>query len=158
MSFAASPAPEQQVNLGPSLPQPGGKPPYRPAVAGKIGFFLSPIAAAFVVRQNLKRTGHIQKANKVLIITILSSIPLSALLMVLSAGPAKLVGIVMEIGTAMFFPGLQQAEFNEWQATHPDTVPSSGWSALGPGIAGLVLFFAIAFLVAMFLPEAWMSD
>ncbi|MGH9522978.1 MAG: hypothetical protein ACRD3E_10640 [Terriglobales bacterium] len=126
-------------------------------MSGKIGFFLGPVAAALVVRENLKRTGHKLRANKVLLLTVLATIPLTILLMILSAGAAKLLGFVMEIGTALFFPPLQEAEFNEWQAAHPDVAPSSGWSAIGAGLLGLVLFFAIAIAVGIFLPDALIS-
>jgi hypothetical protein len=61
--------------------------------------------------------------------------------------PGALSGFVAEIAFLLFFPVFMGGPFREWQAAHPDANPSSGWSAIGWGLVGAVLFLVIVLLV-----------
>ncbi len=137
--------------LGPPLPQEMSKPPFRPKAAGTIGFFFSFIAGAVVSVISLRRMGHSQKAKRILWITMLGAVPLATILMLIPAAFGRFFGIGLEVASLLIFPKIQDQEFSQWQAAHPEVVPSSGWKALGWGFAGLAAFFAIAMAMGILL-------
>jgi hypothetical protein len=61
------------------------------------------------------------------------------------------VGLGLEGVGFLVFPKIQDQEFREWEATHPDVVPSSGWKALGWRFAGLAAFVAIFIAIGILL-------
>ena len=64
---------------------------------------------------------------------------------------SRILGLAAEASAYATFQRVQSGDFSEWQAANPDLSPSSGWKAIGAGIAGFILFVLIAFLVAFFL-------
>jgi hypothetical protein len=120
------------------------KPPFRPKAAGTIGFFFSIVAGALVSVISLRRMGHSQKAKKVLWITVLATIVIAIILILTPLRLGRLVGLGLEGVWYFVFPKIQDQEFRQWQAMHPDVLPSSGWKALGWAFLGIVMFFVIA--------------
>jgi uncharacterized membrane protein len=114
------------VNLGPPLPQETPKPPFRPQVAGRIGFFFSIVAGALVSIVSLRRMGHSEKAKKVLWITVLSAAVIAVILPFVPDALGRPVGLGLEVAWYFVFPKIQDQEFQEWQATHADIDPTSG--------------------------------
>ncbi len=145
-----------QVSLGPSLPQEATKPPYRPKVAGKIGFFFGPLAGALVVAVNLRRMGHADKAKRTLVSTFLLAIPASVILIRTPDPFGKFAGLAIEFACLLIFPPLQEAAFADWQTAHQGVSPSNGWRSIGWGILGVLLFFALIVAVAVALPR-WLT-
>lgn len=139
------------VNLGPPLPQETPKPPFRPQVAGTIGFFFSIVAGAVVSIISLRRMGHSDKAKKVLWITVLSAALIAVILHLMPYALGRLFGLGLEVAWYFVFPRIQDREFQQWQATHADVEPTSGWKALGWGFLGSVLLLAIISVVAVIL-------
>ncbi len=137
--------------LAPPLPQEMPKPPFRPQVAGTIGFFFSIVAGALVSVISLRRMGHSQKAKKILWITMLGAIAIAPILFLIPPARGRLFGLALEGVWYFVFPKIQDQEFNQWQAAHADLAPSSGWKALGWGFVGIAVFFVIAVLVGMLL-------
>jgi Na+/H+-dicarboxylate symporter len=135
----------------PPLPQEMQKPPFRPGTAGKIGFFFGVVAGALVSAISLRRMGHPQKARKVIWITLLGAIALSAILLLVPDILGRLVGLGLEIVWYFIFPKIQDEEFQQWEATHREIAPSSGWKALGWGFIGTAVFLAIFFVMAILL-------
>ncbi len=138
-------------SVGPTLAAEMLKPPYRPKVAGKIAFFFGPVAGALVSVINLRRFGSPLKATRVLRWTLLGAVALAALLIIIPDFLGRLVGLGAEIAFYMIYPGLQEREFDEWQAAHPEIEPLNGWKALGWGVLGLVIFGIIIVLVGIVL-------
>ena len=154
MSSSAPGTGQEPYYLGPtSVADRAQKPPYRPAVSGKIGFFFGPPAAAMVLYVNLRRMGHADKAKRIMSRTLLAAIPIGIILMRVPDPFGKFVGLGIEIATALIFPPLQQAEFAAWQAANPDVRPSNGWRAIGLGLLGLLGFFILLFVLAILLPD-----
>jgi hypothetical protein len=137
-----SPGPDSYT-LGPPLPQEMPKPPFRPQAAGTIGFFFSIVAGALVSVISLRRMGYSHKAKKLLWITVLATIVIAIILILIPVRLGRLVGLGLEVVWYFTFPKIQDQEFGQWQATHPDLLPSSGWKALGWAFLGIVMFFAI---------------
>ena len=135
--------------VGPTLPAEITKPPFRPSVAGRIGFFFGPIAGAFVASVNLRRMGQPDKASRVRSYTLVIAIVAAIVLSLLPSGLAHIVGLGMEAASLAIFPRIQDASFAEWQRINNGVEPSSGWPAIGWGFLGLILFVGIIFLVAM---------
>ena len=155
MQTGASLRPDQ-VASGPSLPQEAGKAPYRPKVAGKVGFFFGPLGGALIVAVNLRRMGHADKAKRTLVWTFLVAI-LACVILVRTPDPfGKLVGLAIELGCLLIFPPLQESEFGDWQAAHEGVSPSNGWRSIGWGVVGLLMFFALLVAVAVTLPR-WLT-
>ncbi|MGB9104112.1 MAG: hypothetical protein WCC59_05080 [Terriglobales bacterium] len=152
-SSAPGPAQEPYYLGPPSVAERAQKAPYRPAVAGKIGFFLGPFAAALVLNVNLRRMGHAEKAKRIMSRTFLAAIPIGIILMRVPNPFGRFVGLGIEIATALIFPPLQQAEFIAWQQANPDIAPSNGWRAIGWGILGVFAFFVLLFVLAIMLPK-----
>jgi hypothetical protein len=125
------------------------KPPYGPKVAGRMAFFFGPIAGALVTVVNLRRTGHPVKAKRIFLWTLLATAVLGAILILLPDLLGRLAGLAAEIAFYCVYPPLQENEFNEWQAEHPEVPPSNGWKALGWGLLGIVLFLLVCFLVSL---------
>jgi hypothetical protein len=124
------------------------KPPFRPGVAGRIAFFFSPIAGAFVSVISLRRMGYPVKAKRVFLWTLASSAILAVVIILTPDIVGRGIGIATEIAFYGILPPLQEKEFAEWQAAHFDIEPSNGWKAIGWGFAGLLLFFFVFFLVS----------
>jgi len=135
--------------VGPSLPAERAKPPFRPEVAGRIAFFFGPLAGALVSVISLRRMGHPLQAKRIFGWTLLASAILAAALFVTPHPLTHFLGIGAEIGFYLFYPKLQETEFAEWQAAHPDSKPASGWRTVGWGLAGVVFFFIISLSVAI---------
>lgn len=135
--------------IGPVLPAERIAPPFRPKVAGRIGFWFGPIAGAFVSVVSLRRTGHPLRARQVLRFTMAIAVVLSLVLVVLPDALARLFGLAAEITFYSVYPKLQEDEFAIWQTANPGVEPSNGWKALGWGFLGLVLFFVIGTLVLL---------
>ena len=133
------------------------KAPFRPAIAGRIAFWLGPIAGALVSVISLRRMNYPAKANRVFVLTLVAAILLSVVLLLTPDGLGRLVGFAAEIAFWLVFPRLQHQQFEDWQAAHPDAQPSNGWLAITWGFAGLLLFLLITILVgfvlAVFIPS-----
>lgn len=127
------------------------KPPFRPQAAGTIGFFFSILAGALVSVISLRRMGYSQKAKRVLWITVLGATAVATILILIPRAPGRLIGLGLEGVWYFVFPKIQDQEFRQWEATHPDVVPSSGWKALGWGFAGFAAFLAIAIAIGVLL-------
>lgn len=151
MAFETVEPARDSVNLGPPLPQETPKPPFRPQVAGRIGFFFSIVAGALVSIISLRRMGHSEKAKRVLWITFLSAAFIAIIVLLMPDAPGRLFGLGLEVAWYFVFPKIQDREFQQWQATHPDIEPTSGWKALGWGFLGSFLFLTIIIVVAMIL-------
>lgn len=134
------------------------KAPYRPKAAGRIAFFFGPVAGALVTVVNLRRYGYPLKAKRVLSWTLLAAALLSVVLLLIPDVLSRVIGLIAEFTAYKVYSGLQEKEFEEWQTSHPDIEPRSGWGALGWGVAGLLLFlgiiFAVGFALALFVPSA----
>jgi hypothetical protein len=139
--------------LGPVLPAERIAPPFRPKVAGRIAFWLGPIAGALISVVSLRRTGHPLRARQVLRFTIAITAVMSLVLVLLPDALGRLFGLAAEITFYSVYPKLQEDEFAIWQTANPGVEPSSGWKALGWGFLGLVLFFVIGILVLIPLGE-----
>lgn len=135
------------MNLGPPLPSEIAKAPWRPRAAGTVAFFFGPMAGALVVAISLRRMGYRPAAKKVMLIAVALAAGEAAILFIIPEIVSRLVGFGAEIAFVLIFPAFMEKQFNEWQATHPSVPPSSGWSAIGWGVLGIVLFLAIVFLM-----------
>ncbi|HSS99675.1 MAG TPA: hypothetical protein VLK33_21725 [Terriglobales bacterium] len=135
--------------VGPTLPAEITKPPFRPGVAGRIGFFFGPIAGAFVASVNLQRMGQPDKASRVRSYTLLVAIVVGIILILLPSGLGHILGIGMEVASLTIFPRIQDKSFADWQRVNSGAEPSSGWSAIGWGFLGLILYAGIIFLIVM---------
>jgi hypothetical protein len=127
------------------------KPPFRPQVAGTVGFFFSVIAGALVSVISLRRMGHSQKAKKLFWVTMLSATLMATILILEPPAQVRIFVLCLEGVCYFVFPKMQGQEFRQWEATHPDIAPSSWWKALGWGLAGLAAFFAIALAMGILL-------
>ena len=134
------------------------KAPFRPQVAGRIAFFLGPIAGAFISVISLRRMGHPLRAKRILLWTLLAAAILAVVLILTPDFLGRIIGIGSEIAFALIFPKLQDREFTEWQTAHPELEPSNGWKAIGWGLVGTLLFFlaffVVGFLLALVFPSA----
>src|SRR5712664_2261037 len=137
--------------LGPPLPQEMPKPPFRPHVAGTIGFFFSIIAGALVSVISLRRMGHSEKAKKLFWVTMLGATLMATIVILEPAAQVRLFVLCLEVVFYFVFPKIQDQEFRQWEATHPEIMPSSGWKALGWGFAGVGAFFAIVIAMGILL-------
>lgn len=151
MAFETVEPTRDSVNLGPPLPQETPKPPFRPQVAGRIGFFFGIVAGALVSIISLRRMGHSEKAKKVLWITVLSAAFIAIIVLLMPDATGRLFGLGLEVAWYFVFPKIQDREFQQWQASHLDIEPTSGWKALGWGFLGSVLFLATIIVVAVIL-------
>jgi hypothetical protein len=95
--------------------------------------------------------GHSHKAKKILWITVLAAILIAIILLLIPDKLGRLVGLGLEVVWYFVFPKKQNQEFQQWQATHPDVLPSSGWKALGWGFVGIAMFFAIIIMTVFVL-------
>jgi hypothetical protein len=127
------------------------KPPFRPKVAGRIGFWFSIFAGALVSVISLRRMGHPQKAKKVMWISLLIGTVTAAVLILIPDAFGRLVGLGLEVVWYVVFPKIQDREFDQWVATHNVVAPSNGWKAMGWGFLGLVLFFVIFIAISVLL-------
>jgi hypothetical protein len=134
------------LDLGPPLPSEESKPPWRPKVAGRIAFFFGPIAGALVVASSLRRMGYQDRAKEVMYLALGMTVLEAALFFFI---PGALPGFVAEIAFLLFFPAFMEGAFLKWQAAHPDAKPSRGWSAIGWGLVGIVVFLAIVIPVLL---------
>ncbi len=97
---------------------------------------------------SLRRMGYPLRSKRILSWTLLAAALLAAALILIPDVLGRAVGLAAEIAFYLIYPRLQEVEFAEWQSVHPDLQPSSGWGALGWGLAGLLLFLVVGFLVA----------
>ena len=95
--------------------------------------------------------GHSQKAKKLLWVSTLAATLMATIVILEPVGPVHLFVLCLEGVCFFVFPKIQGQEFRQWEATHPNIVPSSGWKAVGWGFAGLAAFFAIGIVVAILL-------
>jgi hypothetical protein len=135
-------------NIGaPLLSQMSTAPPWRPKAAGRIALFFGPVAGALVVSISLRRMGYEQIAKKVMLLALGVTAAEVAILLLIPEFLSRFVALGAHVAFLLIFPVLMEKEFSEWQATHPNAMPSNGWNAIGWGLVGTVLFFVIAFLV-----------
>jgi len=127
------------------------KPPFRPKVAGSIGFWFGVVAGAVVSVISLRRMGYTQKAKKVIWITVLATLVFMAIVLLIPDAPGRLLGFVLEVVWYVIFPKIQDHEFAHWEATHRDVSPSSGWGAIGWGLLGLIMLFSIGVAASVLL-------
>ena len=85
---------------------------------------------------------------------MLGAILMATILILEPAAQVRLFVLCLEGVFYFVFPKIQDQEFREWEAAHPDIVPSSGWKALGWGFAGLAAFFAIVIAMGILLDAA----
>jgi len=119
------------------------KPPYRPAVAGRMAFFFGPVAGAFVCIVTLRRTGYPLKAKRVLNWTLVGTAALALMLLLLPDLAGRVIGFAAEIAFYKIYLGLIEKEFDAWQSANPTVQPLNGWRALGVSFAGSMIFVAI---------------
>src|SRR5882672_10636530 len=132
---------------GPLLSQMSSSPPWRPKTAGRIALFFGPVAGALVVAISLRRMGYEQIAKKVLLLALGVTAAEVGILLLIPEFLSRFVALGAHVAFLLIFPVLMEKEFSEWQATHPNAMPSNGWNAIGWGLVGTVLFFVIAFFV-----------
>jgi uncharacterized membrane protein len=135
------------VDLGPPLPLGKSKAPWRPKTAGTVAFLFGPVAGALIVAISLRRMGYQQRARKVMFLALGAAAAEAAILFFIPEILARLVGFGAEIAFLLVFPIYMEGAFTEWQAAHPSARPSSGWSAIGWGLVGSVVFILIILLV-----------
>jgi hypothetical protein len=121
--------------------------PWRPRVAGRVGFFFGPVAGALIVAISLRRMGYEKVAKKVMLLALCAAVAEAAILLVVPEFLTRPVGLGSHVVFLLIFPVLIEQKFSEWQALHPNTIPSSGWNAVGWSLLGAILFFAIFALV-----------
>jgi hypothetical protein len=123
------------------------KAPWRPKVAGRIGFWFGPVSGALVVADSLRRIGHRKKARNVLLLGLgLAALEMTVVFLVPDV-VGRLIGLGAEIAFLLIFPPLMEGEFNGWQAENKDVSPANGWKAIGWGAVGVALLLAIATVV-----------
>lgn len=122
-------------------------PPFRPGVAGRIAFVFGPIAGAMVSVISLRRMAHPAKAKRILLLTLLAAVVVAIVVILTPDYLGRVLGLAMELVFYLVYPVLQEKEFGEWQAAHPEVQPSNGWRALGWGFAGLALLLVIVIAV-----------
>jgi hypothetical protein len=142
---------KNSYTLGPPLPAEAPKTPWRPKTAGRIAFFFGPIAGAQIVAISLRRMGHQQTAKKVIFLALGMSAAEAVLLFFIPDAASRLVGFGAEIAFLLIFPVFMENAFTEWEASHPTAKPSSGWNAVGWGLAGSIVFLAISLIVFLLL-------
>jgi disulfide bond formation protein DsbB len=97
--------------------------------------------------------GHREKAKKVILIALLASAGFAALVILIPEALGRLVGLGAEAAFYFLFSGLQDREFDEWQAAHQEVVPTNGWRALGWGFIGVIVFLVFLLAVVVLLGE-----
>jgi hypothetical protein len=137
------------ADFGPPLPSDVSSSPWRPRVAGLIAFFFGPVGGALVVVSSLRRMGYQQRAKKVMLLALGAAVIEAAVFFFTPQHLTGLVGFCAEIAFLLVFPVFMEVEFNVWQETHPGARPCSGWSAIGWGLAGTILFVLIYLLVSL---------
>jgi hypothetical protein len=134
------------------------KAPFRPKVAGRIAFFFGPLAGALISVINLRRFGYPVKAKRVFFWTLVGAAALAVVFLLIPDVLGRVVGLAAEIAFYQVYPRLQEKEFGEWQAAHPNIEPLNGWKAIGWGFTGLILFVGVLIVVAyplsLLLPSA----
>ena len=133
--------------IGPPLPSESSKAPWRPKVAGRIAFFFGPVAGALIVVVSLRRMGQQQSAKKVLLLALGVAALEAVIIFFIPDVLSRLVGFGAEIAFLLIFPVFMEKEFSEWQATHPSTAPSNGWSAIWWGLVGTAVLALIVFVM-----------
>ena len=83
------------------------KAPFRPQVAGRIAFFLGPIAGAIVSVISLRRMGHPLRAKRIFLWTLLAAAILSVVITVTPDILGRVIGLGSELAFYLIFPGLQ---------------------------------------------------
>ena len=106
-----------------------------------------PVAGALVVAISLHRMGYEQIAKKVMILAFGVTAAEVGILLLIPEFLSRFVALGAHVVFLLIFPVLMEKEFSQWQATHPNAMPSNGWKAIGWGLVGIVLFFVIAVLV-----------
>ena len=76
---------------------------------------------------------------------------IATILILIPAALGRFFGLGLEVVGYLVYPKIQDLEFREWEATHPDIVPSRGWKAVGWGFAGLAAFLAIFIAIGILL-------
>jgi hypothetical protein len=149
---------KDSYSIGPVLPAEMTKAPFRPKVAGRIAFFLGPVAGALISVINLRRFGYPLKAKRVFFWTLVGTAALAVVFLSIPDVLGRVVGLAAEIAFYQVYPRLQEKEFGEWQIAHAEIEPLSGWKAIGWSFAGLLLFlvvfFAVGFPLSILFPAA----
>jgi len=109
--------------------------------------FFGPVAGALVVAISLRRMGYEQIAKKVMLLALCVTAAEVGILLLIPEFLSRSVAFGAHVAFLLTFPVLMEKEFSEWQATHPNAMPSNGWNAICWGLVGTVLFFVIACLV-----------
>jgi len=91
--------------------------------------------------------GYEQIAKKVLLLALAVTAAEVGILLLIPEFLSQFAALGAHVAFLLIFPVLMEKEFGEWQATHPNAMPSNGWNAIGWGLVGTVLFFVIGFLV-----------
>ena len=151
MSSSAIEPGKDYASIGPTLPAEAQKPPYGPKVAGRMAFFFGPVAGALISIVNLRRMGFPLRSKRILGWTVAATTLLATVIILLPDAFGRIVGLGAEISFYVIYPRLQEAEFAQWQSTHPDVQTSNGWGAIGWAILGLLGFLLIAVMVGMVL-------
>jgi len=138
-------------SVGPPLAAELPKPPFTPAVAGRIAFFFGPLAGALVSAISLRRMRHSEKARKATSLALLAAVLLALLLFFTPDSLSRIIGLAAEAAFYITFKRFQEREFAEWQAANASLLPSNGWKAIGWGFVGLFLFLLIFFAVVIVL-------
>lgn len=134
------------------------KQPWRPRVSGVVGFLLGPLAAGIVSFKNLRRLGSPQRANWVLIATVLACLLIGFLyLPVRNYANQQVQSADLFYGFSWFFfwvhignvvspfvyPILQWQKFEDWKAQEQHRSPTNCWSAAFSAIIGFLLFYPL---------------
>jgi len=124
--------------------------PWKPAIAGMVGFFLGPMPAALVTYGNLRRLRSAAKGRNVALATAIAFLGLVVLIR--EYPDHYLMYIVAHVVCPLLFPFLQKKEFAAWKAAHLEE-PASGWHATKWAVAGLALLFPLLVASLFIFPE-----
>jgi hypothetical protein len=106
----------------------------------------------------LRRTGYPLRAKRIFLWTLVAAAILAVALTLTPDILGRAIGLGSELAFYLVFLRLQDKEFAEWQAAHPELGPSNGWKPLGWGFVGVLLFFmvffAVAFPIGLLFPSA----
>ena len=131
----------------------GNKPPWRPKVAGYVALILGPIAGALVAAASFRSMGQPRKAHQTVFYTLLFCFAflIPFILGIPADAPIKKI-IVLAVEGAGYsvFPSLVREDYVKWKAFNPGVKPRNDYASVGWGVLGLLMYLAIAALIAAF--------
>jgi hypothetical protein len=129
--------------------------PWRPKVAGYAGLLLGPMAGALVAAVSLRRMGQLEKAQKTVFYTLLLCMAflIVFILGIPSDAPIKKFILLAVAGAGYsVFPSVIREDYVKWRAANPAGKPRNDWAAIGWGLLGALIYFAIGSVIALLRP------